>query len=152
MSPLVPVHANPLAANSLSVADIPVRKDSDGWYCRNDLHQAAGHAQRHRPRYWLANRQTQALVAEIAIGGNPPISRRLVRAYFACCTPRRLPEVGMLSNGSCAVSEARQVEVDSLLELSATLTVKMDNEAVGLTGTTSGHIAPRQPDSTHRRL
>jgi phage antirepressor YoqD-like protein len=73
-----------MTANALSVADIPVRQDSEGRYCLNDLHQAAGHAQRHRPRYWLANRQTQALVAEMAIGGIPPIAAKQRLGTFVC--------------------------------------------------------------------
>lgn len=153
LTPLVPPpSANPMTANSLSIADIPVRQDSDGRDCLNVLHQVAGHAQRHRPRCLLVNRQTQASVVEIAIGGIPPISRRLVRVYFACCTPRRLPEKDKLSNASCAVREARQVKVDSLLEVTATLTVKVDDEAVGWKRTISGDVASRQRDTKHRRL
>lgn len=42
-----------------------VRQDDQGRFSLNDLHQAAGDKNRHRPSLWVENKQTQALVDEI---------------------------------------------------------------------------------------
>ena len=62
--------------HALMIAQVRIRRDADGRYSLNDLHQAAGEEQRHRPKYWLENRQTQALMAELEIGGIPPIESK----------------------------------------------------------------------------
>ena len=49
-------------------------QDEQGRFSLNDLHQAAGGEQRHQPRYWLENKQTQALVAELENSGIPLVS------------------------------------------------------------------------------
>lgn len=48
-----------------------IRQDSQGRYCLNDLHQASGGEQKHRPSLWLSNQQTQELVQELSEAGNP---------------------------------------------------------------------------------
>ncbi|MBK0032728.1 KilA-N domain-containing protein [Erwinia sp. S43] len=59
--------------NQLLVIDgVSVRQDKDGRYCLNDLHNAAGGVERHKPKFWLSNNQTQELVQELIEGGNPP--------------------------------------------------------------------------------
>ncbi len=45
-----------------------------GHYCLNDVHKASGEDQKHRPKYWLENAHTQALVSEAEKGGFPPVS------------------------------------------------------------------------------
>ena len=60
----------------LIVCETYIRQDDEGRYCLNDLHRASGEEQRHRPKYWLANRQTKALAREIEKGGNPPIDAK----------------------------------------------------------------------------
>ncbi|AFC86370.1 KilA-N domain-containing protein [Frateuria aurantia] len=62
--------------DGLSIASTSIRMDKAGRYCLNDLHQAAGGEQRHRPKYWLENQQTQDLVAEIEKGGITPIASK----------------------------------------------------------------------------
>lgn len=57
--------------NALTIADVAIRTDAEGRYCLNDLHRASGGEQRHQPRYWLANQQTQDLIAELGDSGNP---------------------------------------------------------------------------------
>jgi len=70
--------------SALTLSNITIRRDSAGRYCLNDLHRAAGEAQRHRPKYWLENQQTRGLVAEVAIGGIPPIQRKQGLGTFVC--------------------------------------------------------------------
>ena len=50
---------------ALVVANTTVRQDTDGRYCLNDLHRAAGGANKHRPSLWVENQQTRALVAHL---------------------------------------------------------------------------------------
>ena len=52
--------------NTLTIDKAHISQDSEGRYCLNDLHRAAGGARRHGPSLWLDNRQTKELVAEIA--------------------------------------------------------------------------------------
>lgn len=52
------------AALPIAIADVVVRK-SNGLYCLNDLHKAAGGEKRHQPSDFLRIDQTQALIAEI---------------------------------------------------------------------------------------
>jgi phage antirepressor YoqD-like protein len=68
----------------LTISDITIRRDASGRYCLNDLHRAAGDAQRHRPKYWLDNQQTQDLLAEVSIGGIPPIEAKQGLGTFVC--------------------------------------------------------------------
>jgi hypothetical protein len=58
----------------LTIGSIDVRQDDQGRYCLNDLHRAAGGLQQHRPNYWVSNKQTQALVAEISSAGIPALA------------------------------------------------------------------------------
>lgn len=52
---------------------VVIRQDSEGRYCLNDLYKAAGEKQKNRPKYWLENAQTTALVNELEKGGIPPL-------------------------------------------------------------------------------
>lgn len=61
---------------NLIVANTQVTRDAQGLFSLNDLHRAGGGEQRHRPKYWLENQQTQELVQEIGKGGNPPLATR----------------------------------------------------------------------------
>jgi len=68
--------ANNLANNSnnssLFIDDILIRQDSEGRYCLNDLHKAAGGEKKHQPSDWLRNQQTKDLVE--ALRGVPLFS------------------------------------------------------------------------------
>lgn len=49
----------------LIVCETFIRQDEDGRYCLNDLHRASGGDPNHRPRQFLRNKQTKALVREM---------------------------------------------------------------------------------------
>ncbi|MGX8941561.1 KilA-N domain-containing protein [Symbiopectobacterium sp. Eva_TO] len=51
-----------------------VRQDAFGRYCLNDLHRAAGDIKKDSPAYWLANKQTQELIAQFLIEDGIPVS------------------------------------------------------------------------------
>ncbi len=69
---------------NLTVANIPVRQDAEGRICLNDLHRAAGGQQKDRPKYWLSNQQTKALVTELEIAGIPPIFEKQGVGTYVC--------------------------------------------------------------------
>lgn len=84
----------------LVISSITINTDEEGRYSLNDLHKAAGEDQKHRPKYWLANEGTKALIAELEKGGIPPVSvkagrnggtfvvRELVYAYAMWISPK----------------------------------------------------------------
>lgn len=60
--------------NCLTIAETAIRRDAAGRYCLNDLHRASGAEGRHRPSLWMANGQTQALLAEVESQAGIPAS------------------------------------------------------------------------------
>ena len=54
---------------------ITIRKDSEGRYCLNDLHKAAGGERRHEPLNWRNTDSFKEMVAELEITGNPVVSK-----------------------------------------------------------------------------
>lgn len=56
---------------ALMICGTTIRRDADGRYCLNDLHQAAGGEKRHQPSDWLRLQQTEALIAELSDPGIP---------------------------------------------------------------------------------
>ena len=50
----------------IQFGNIDIRQDEQGRYCLNDLHKAAGGANKHRPSLWLANKRAKALIAEFS--------------------------------------------------------------------------------------
>ena len=61
--------------NQLILSSYPTSQDTEGRFCLNDLHKAAGNANKHRPSLWLKNKQTLELVDEIAKAGNPALEQ-----------------------------------------------------------------------------
>lgn len=80
------------------IEEMAIHQDAQGRFCLNDLHKASGEEQRHRPKYWLENKQTQELIQELEKGGIPPIltkqgfgtyvCKELVYAYAMWISPR----------------------------------------------------------------
>ena len=55
--------------HALIIANTQIRRDPNGRYCLNDLHQASGGAVRHQPFRWVRSQQAQELIAELAGSG-----------------------------------------------------------------------------------
>lgn len=56
---------------ALIMSGTSIRIDSEGRYCLNDLHKAAGGEKRHSPSYFLSNQQTKDIVEELTVTGIP---------------------------------------------------------------------------------
>lgn len=56
---------NNQAQCKLVVANAVIRQDSEGRYCINDLHKAAGGEVRHKPANWLQSQSAKDLVLEL---------------------------------------------------------------------------------------
>lgn len=85
---------------AITIFDTGIRQDSDGRFCLNDLHRAAGSLAKHKPSEWLRNHQTRELAQEISRAGIPALvsinggthqgtysCRELVIAYAAWISP-----------------------------------------------------------------
>ena len=83
------------------VAGIAVKTDTEGRYCLNDFHKAAGGEAKHKPGNWLQGQQTQELVEEIGTAGIPAlvtqrggstpgtyVCKELVYAYAMWVSPK----------------------------------------------------------------
>ena len=57
-------------SNVVILDNVEIRKDSEGRYCLNDLHKAAGGAGKHKPNEWLRYSTAKDLIEEL-IAGNP---------------------------------------------------------------------------------
>lgn len=83
------------------IDNIAIRQDSEGRFCLNDLHQAAGGEPRHRANYFLDREDTRELVVELekekagipavstAVGrnGGTYVCKELVYAYAMWISP-----------------------------------------------------------------
>lgn len=63
---------------ALILSGISIRQDSEGRYCLNDLHKAAGNKPSQKPSEWLRNQQIKELIQEISFdkAGIPAIQSR----------------------------------------------------------------------------
>lgn len=57
-------------SNTLILDNTTIKTDSDGRFCLNDLHKAAGGEPKHQPAFWMRNAQTRELIAEIGASAN----------------------------------------------------------------------------------
>lgn len=69
--------------SNITILSTEIRQHGE-LYSLNDLHKASGGAQKHRPKYFLSNQQTKDLIAEISIGGIPPIQAKQGLGTYAC--------------------------------------------------------------------
>lgn len=67
----------------LIITGTEIRQDTEGRYCLNDLHRAAGGENKHRPSLWLKNMQTMALIDEMAKAGITAIESKQQLGTFA---------------------------------------------------------------------
>ncbi|MDH0657737.1 KilA-N domain-containing protein [Acinetobacter johnsonii] len=63
------IQQNPLNPNNqaLVIGEFTIRQDEDGRYCLHDLHKASGGLEKHQPAFFIRNKQTKDLVAEIEL-------------------------------------------------------------------------------------
>ncbi|NWK52155.1 phage antirepressor KilAC domain-containing protein [Acinetobacter sp. SwsAc5] len=62
---------NALVQPHIAIDGIEIRTDAQGRFCLNDLHKASGSLEKNKPKFFLENKQTQALVQELTEGGIP---------------------------------------------------------------------------------
>lgn len=63
---------------SLSI-DSSIVRIVEGLYCLNDLHKASGKENKHRPSLFMANTQTQDLIAEIELSRNYCLAYKTIK-------------------------------------------------------------------------
>ncbi|MFQ6572883.1 KilA-N domain-containing protein [Pseudomonas sp. UM16] len=82
-------------SKALEIGSIMVKQDTEGRYCLNDVHKAAGGEERHKPAHWSSNDSTQNLVELLKVenptfnplnatagrGGGTYVARELVYCY-----------------------------------------------------------------------
>ncbi len=62
-------------SNVITIDNITIRQDSEGRYCLNDLHKAAGGADKHKPVHFMKLTSTWDLIREVEeTVGNPTFS------------------------------------------------------------------------------
>lgn len=69
---------------TLAIANITIKQDAEGRYCLNDLHKAAGGANKNKPSMWLGNAQVLELAAEVEKAGIPAITSKQRVGTYVC--------------------------------------------------------------------
>lgn len=63
--------------SAITIGSITIRQDDEGRYCLNDLYQASGGANRHRPSLWFRSDRAKALIRALDAEEN----KARIRAY-----------------------------------------------------------------------
>jgi hypothetical protein len=74
---------NVLSTQNPIILNTHIRRDSEGRFCLNDLHKAAGCLAKHKPSEWLRNKQTVELIEEVEKAGIPAIQSKQQLGTFA---------------------------------------------------------------------
>ncbi|EMS3297249.1 KilA-N domain-containing protein, partial [Neisseria gonorrhoeae] len=70
--------------NSVQISNISIHQTEIGLFSLNDLHRASGGEDRHAPRRWLQNIQTNDLIKELEKDGKPSIQSKQRLGTFVC--------------------------------------------------------------------
>ncbi|HGL9346163.1 TPA: KilA-N domain-containing protein [Neisseria gonorrhoeae] len=70
--------------NSVRISNISIHQTEIGLFSLNDLHRASGGEDRHAPRRWLQNIQTNDLIKELEKDGKPSIQSKQRLGTFVC--------------------------------------------------------------------
>ncbi|HFC6354374.1 TPA: KilA-N domain-containing protein [Neisseria lactamica] len=70
--------------NSVQISNISIHQTETGLFSLNDLHRASGGEDRHAPRRWLQNQQTNDLIKELEKDGKPSIQSKQRLGTFVC--------------------------------------------------------------------
>lgn len=87
--------------NALAIAGIGIRRDTDGRFCLNDLHRAAGGETKHQPAFFMRRKETADLIDALnsadpqsfpaqtveGRGGGTFVAKELVYAYAMWISP-----------------------------------------------------------------
>ena len=86
---------------NIKISNVAIRQNDDQFFNLNDLHKASGGNDEHRPTFWLRNKQTQELIAEIEAEGGKAVNvinggknrgtfvcKELVYAYATWVSPK----------------------------------------------------------------
>lgn len=71
---------------AIVIDTITIRQDEEGRFCLNDLHKAAGGAEKDKPIKWLRSEAATSLISELEKGQICPISTQIGRSggTFVC--------------------------------------------------------------------
>lgn len=60
--------------NAIQISNVTIRQTDNQLYNLNDLHKASGGDEKQQPAFWLRNKQTQELIAEIEAQGGVAVT------------------------------------------------------------------------------
>lgn len=70
--------------NLVQISNISIHQTKNGLFSLKDLHRASGGEDRHAPRRWLQNTQTNDLIKELEKDGKPSIQSKQGLGTFVC--------------------------------------------------------------------